>query len=94
MSTLSSASTPDEVQDAYLDNASYAEDGSVAKAKAFVTACTMLLLLIPKMAKQSFRHEIQTNIDLIYEQMQGAQRFVANKGRGRIRHVDFRNFRD
>lgn len=43
MSTLSSVSTLAEVQAAYDDNASWQEDGSVAKAKAFATACRMLL---------------------------------------------------
>ena len=47
MSTLSSSSTLAQVQDAYVDNASYAEDASVAKAKAFVTACRILLLKLP-----------------------------------------------
>lgn len=43
MSTLSSTSTLAEVQAAYDDNASWQEDSSVAKAKAFATACRMLL---------------------------------------------------
>ncbi len=40
-------------QDAYLDNADYDSDGSVAKAKLFRTACRQLLVLLP--ADQSRR---------------------------------------
>ena len=47
MSALTSASTLTDVQNAYVDNASYAEDASIAKAKAFVTACRILLLKLP-----------------------------------------------
>lgn len=34
-------------QAAYLDNADYDEDNSVAKAKAFRTACRQLIILLP-----------------------------------------------
>jgi hypothetical protein len=47
MSTLSSTSTDTEVWAAYDDNASYFEDGSVAKAKAFSTAVRILLRRLP-----------------------------------------------
>ena len=40
---MSSSSTLAEIQSAYDDNASYAEDGSVAKCKAFITAVRMLI---------------------------------------------------
>lgn len=43
MSSLNSTSSIAEVLAAYADNASYEEDGSVAKAKAFVTACRIML---------------------------------------------------
>ena len=42
MSTLDSTSTLGQVESAYADNASYAEDNSVDKARAFVTACRLL----------------------------------------------------
>ena len=47
MSTLTSASTLAQVKAAYADNASYVEDNSVAKCRAFITACTILLLNLP-----------------------------------------------
>ena len=43
MSTLSGTSTNADVAAAYDDNACYAETGSLARAKAFVTACRILL---------------------------------------------------
>ena len=50
MATLSSTSTDAEVFAAYDDNASYAEDGSQVKAKAFVTACLILMRRRPNFA--------------------------------------------
>lgn len=47
MPSLTSASTLAQVEASYDDNASYAEDASVAKAKAFVTACRILLRRLP-----------------------------------------------
>ena len=43
MSTLNGSSTLAQVQAAYDDNASYAEDSSVSKCRAFLTACRILL---------------------------------------------------
>lgn len=47
MATLSSSSTDAEVWAAYDDNASYEEDGSRAKANAFITACRILKRRLP-----------------------------------------------
>jgi hypothetical protein len=43
MSSLTSNSTIAEVKAAYVDNASYDEDGSVTKARAFITAVRIML---------------------------------------------------
>jgi hypothetical protein len=75
------AATFDEVADAYLDNADFEEAGSVAKAKAFVTACVRLLVLLPASASdqgsaQSFdQKEIQAN-------KQRAQAYIAANASG------------
>lgn len=75
------AATFDEVADAYLDNADFEEAGSVAKARAFVTACVRLLLLLPVSASdqgsaQSFdQKEIQAN-------KQRAQAYIAANASG------------
>lgn len=47
MATLNSSSTDAEVWAAYDDNASYEEDGSRAKALAFLTACRILRRRLP-----------------------------------------------
>lgn len=44
------AATFDEVADAYLDNADFEETSSLTKARAFVTACTRMLVLLPSSA--------------------------------------------
>lgn len=43
MATVDSSSSDTAVRNAYDDNASYAEDKSVAKARAFLTAARILL---------------------------------------------------
>lgn len=47
MSSLSSTSTNAEVEAAYDDNASYAEDVSLAKCRAFITAVRILIRRLP-----------------------------------------------
>jgi hypothetical protein len=62
MSTLSSTSTDAEVYAAYDDNASYAEDASAAKARAFTTAVRMLLRRLPA---ESGTREGNVRFDLV-----------------------------
>src|SRR4051812_46733326 len=76
MSTLSSSSTLTQVEAAYDDNASYAEDGSVAKAKAFITACRMLIRRLPAEAGTRESH-VRLNPDLIRKEMDEARAWVA-----------------
>lgn len=102
MSTLTSASTYAQIQAAYRDNASYAEDHSVAKAKAFVTACRFLLLELPRSAGTP-QAETTTAIDLIQKEKTAAEEWLgANdvdtgagaSARGPSTSVaSFRNFR-
>lgn len=69
---LSSSSTFDQIVAAYADNASYIEDGSVSKCKAFITACLLLLLKLPK---RSGTREADTemNPDLIRSELDKAR---------------------
>jgi hypothetical protein len=102
--SLSSSSTLVEVQNAYDDNASYAEDGDVAKAKAFITACRILLRRMPGESGTREQH-FKMNPELIQKEMEAAQQFVAandtanGTGGGassngpKVIHSDFRNFR-
>lgn len=47
------AATYDQAADAYLDNADFEEASSLTKAKAFVTACIRLMVLLPSSASHS-----------------------------------------
>ena len=99
MSTLSSASTLQQIKDAYADNASYEEDASVAKAKIFITACRLLLVKLPKRAVHGGRggEEVELEPDLIRDELASAQKWLAvqpdTSGSGTVTHVSFENFR-
>lgn len=47
MSTLSGTSTVAEIEASFKDNASYLEDDSPTKCRAFITAGNMLLVSLP-----------------------------------------------
>ena len=96
MSALSSASTLDEINAAYDDNASYREDGSVAKAKVFITACSMLRRRIPSLVQSGNRHQVQMRVDLIRAEREDAQKWLTSNdptSSGSVVGVDFQNFR-
>ena len=76
MSSLTSSSTLAQVKAAYIDNASYAEDVSVTKAKAFVTACRILLLKLPAEAGTRESH-VRLNPELIQKEMAEARTWIA-----------------
>jgi hypothetical protein len=102
VSTLSSTSTLDQIKAAYADNASYAEDASTTKAKAFITACRLLLLKLPKRAVHGGRgggEEIELDLTLIAEEMKQANAWLSAAatieygGAGYV-HVDVGDFRE
>ncbi len=72
---LDSTATYSQVEDSYLDNASYIEDNSVTKAKAFVTACTMLIFLMPKQMGQDGK-SITNSIEEVQQQKEKATQFL------------------
>lgn len=103
MSTLSSSSSYSEIRAAYLDNASYEEDSSPAKARVFITACRMLLLLLSTSSQDhagGARREF--DVDQIRREQERAQNWLANNNTasgtlaagGNVRHADLRGFRD
>ncbi len=100
MSTITSTSTLGQVQASYVDNASYAEDSSVAKCKAFITACRVLILRLP--AQTGTREaQLQLNPDLIQKEMKAAQEWLEGPGAAlggtsagpRVTRASFENFR-
>ena len=96
MSSLTSSSTLAEVEAAYDDNASYAEDGSVAKAKAFVTACRILLRRYPAEAGTRESH-VRLSPEELRRSVAEAQAWLrANDmttSAGRVTRVSFENSR-
>lgn len=76
MAAITSASSFAQVQASYLDNVGYAEDNSPAKAKAFVTACRALLLLLPKASGQGSSTTAYSP-DLIQKEMEEARGWLS-----------------
>jgi hypothetical protein len=101
VSTLTSASTLAQVNAAYDDNASYEEDVSVAKAKAFITACRFLLRRVPKRAIQGGRgggNEVEIDPAVVADAMKRAQQWLSTQpvsagGSGGAIYKDFRDIR-
>jgi hypothetical protein len=98
---LSSTSTTADVLAAYADNADYEEANDLTKARAFVSACR--LLLSPKhTVKRSVSggrsgSEVELAPEVIERRMDEARRFVAAivaAQSGGVIHADFSNFRD
>lgn len=84
MSTLTSSSTLAQIKAAYVDNASYAEDNSPAKARAFITACRILLLKLPRSAEGPGGGErVELEPRIIQDEANRAHRWLAlNSGTG------------
>jgi hypothetical protein len=100
MSSLSSSSTLPQVEGAYDDNASYAEDSSPAKCKAFLTAARILLRRYPRATANGSTHT-QFSIDLVQNAIAAAEQWLesndtaANPATGpRITRASFEQFRE
>ena len=94
MATLSYSSTLDDVYAEYDNNASYEEDGSQTKCKAFITA---VIILIRRRPQMTLREQMQLSFELLHPQLIEARRWLAaNPGSTRrtTRYGDLRNFRD
>jgi hypothetical protein len=96
MSSLSSSSTLAQIKAAYADNASYEEDDSVSKARAFVTACRLLMLRLPSMAEQVGHSKIEQDVSQLRKELEAAQSYIAtaSEAQSQVIHADFGGFRD
>lgn len=96
MSSLSSASTDEEVWQAYDDAASFEEDSSPAKAAAFITACRILLRRRPQMTNVDGT-QVAFEPGVISRELDRARNWLsanrAASGSG-VRHLDFSGLRD
>jgi hypothetical protein len=96
---IDSSSTLEAVQAAYDDAASYAEDNSITKARAFVTACRILLRRMPRSSGDQVSH-LALSPELIQAEIERGMQWIAandtgvsgSAGPGTTRS-DFQNFR-
>src|SRR5258708_1567978 len=96
MSTLSSASTLAQVKQSYDDNASYQEDASPTKCRAFCTACTILLRRLPAEAGKG-QTTLKIDLGQVKAELEQARAWLspalANAPGGGVRFSDSTNFR-
>lgn len=89
----------DSALQAYLDNASYEAEASVAKAKLFLTACTKLIALVPQMTGTR-ESTTQMKVDEYRLQRESCQEWLsthdtsADSRHPSVTRVSFENFRD
>jgi hypothetical protein len=97
MSTLSSASTFDQVWASFLDNASYEEDDSRTKALAFKTACIFLLgKFRPTYAMRTDQQITLEGITKLFEDVDAwlsANPLVSGEASHMTRYFSMENFR-
>jgi len=98
MSDITGTTTFAELAAIYRANASYAEDNSISKARAFVSACNALLLDLPSRTTSGRGgHEIEFDVGQISAARDKAQVWInaneSNATRPRVRHVDLSNYR-
>lgn len=100
MATVDSSSTDAEVIAAIEDNASYREDDSETKCRAFVTACRVYLRRNLVVQGTADGLSIQINPQFVRDELQSAQKWLdsINSGNlsatGRVRHYSVQNFRE
>ena len=92
--SLGSDSTLQEIKDAYLDNASYEQNSSVSEAQTFITACKMLLILIPQFASKGGTEQIGMKVDLIQDELDRARQWLNVNGTGTSQPVKYSNFQN
>lgn len=77
MSTITSSSTPADIEAAYLDNCTYEEDSSVAKAKAFISACKALILKRPSRISKQGGGDLTWDFETIKAELDAARTWLA-----------------
>ena len=94
---LDSTSTLTQIKAAYADNAAYEETGSVPMAKAFVTACRLLLLNLPAAVGQGGEN-LTLNVAAISQEMAAAKAWLSRNDAsqtqtspGYVTRADLRN---
>lgn len=99
MSTLSSTSTLAEIQAAYDNNASWFEDASTTKARAFATACRMLIRRMARRASTGggTGEMVEMDLGLLRDEMNAAVEWLSANDSSRsgpsVRCVSLEDFR-
>lgn len=98
MATVDSTTTEAELKAAFRDNASYEEDASVAKARAMVTICMVMLERGIRRWKdgdqeQEFSPEILLKMKEDAARWANANDTTAANRQGRVTYTSFENFR-
>lgn len=77
--SLDSTSTMAQIEAAYDDNASYAEDANVTKCRLFITACRMLLRRMPAEIEQAAQASARLKLspELIQAEKKSAEDWLA-----------------
>lgn len=84
--------TPTEIRDAYLDNADYEADGSLAKANLFVAACLRLLAQPSSVSVDG--QAVAFDLASVRESLTHARRWIAaNTAGGKAKYLDFSGLR-
>ena len=94
MSTLSSASTDQQIWDSYDDSASYEEDSSTSKCQSFITACIILLRRRPqRISTNGFAVDFEATV--VQEELKRAREWRSmNSASGEsVRYLDFSDLR-
>lgn len=86
--TLAAAKT------AYLANADYADFTDTTKAKAFVSACRALMLLLPSKSME-FQRSAEFSLSNLKTELEKAEAFIVAKDPGgSVTYADTRDFRE
>jgi hypothetical protein len=93
------ATALEEHQAAYLANADYDEDGSLAKCRAFITACRSLLVCLPSRMARGQAGNLEWNVEVLKGELDRAQEWLALHddapiAGAAVRYLDLSAFRD
>ena len=86
------------IRTACLENASYREDNSPAKANAFVTACRRLIIALPSKATSADGASVEQELIVYRQLLADAELWLSSHGdqpprSGGVRFPDFGGFR-
>lgn len=98
MSTLNGSSSLAQIKAAFGDAASYAEDDSITKARAFKTAVILLMQRTPKRTRiggSGSGEEIEFDHATLRRFLDDVNRWIAaHPSAGGVRHFSVERFRD